>query len=122
MKPQGFIALVSVLVVGFALLALVAASAARSLFAGFDELDAADAAGAQEAALSCARIAGLMLEGDAGYAGGDALSVGGAACRIERADDGIVVSGAQGDARAYGVVRFSGGAIASYEAIPTMPE
>ncbi|HEX7651714.1 MAG TPA: hypothetical protein VF439_03305 [Candidatus Paceibacterota bacterium] len=83
-KPceQGFIALVSAIILSLVLLAAVTGMSARSLYARQGALDSMAQAGAREAALGCASVARLALTANRAYAGGTSLSIGSDACTI----------------------------------------
>jgi hypothetical protein len=123
MRLRGFIALISVMIIGFALLALTAAASARALFAGFDVVDAIHAEAADEAARSCAAIAELMLARDPSYEGGEEFAVGSSSCRIGAVlGDAVTVSGTSGSAEAYADAKIKDGAVRTYEEIPNEPQ
>jgi hypothetical protein len=119
MKHQGFIALISVMVIGLTLLALTAAASSRALFAGFDAVNMIGAAEAREAARSCTEVAALMLARDSRIAS-TTIAVSEGNCSISAAGgDTVLVSGARGSARVYGKAAVKNGVVTQYEEIPT---
>lgn len=112
-SPQhnnGFVALISAILISATLLALLLATNLSSFYARFDALDAERYQAAQNLAGACAREALLRLAQNYSYApapGGDLVSVGAGSCTIVGVsppdmggDRTITASAAKGDSYA----------------------
>jgi hypothetical protein len=83
---NGYVALMTAIILGLVLLTLLVVASNTSLFGRFNVLDAENKEISRAVARSCADIALLKYAGNAAYAGDEVLDIGAYRCYVRPAD------------------------------------